>query len=46
VAGRRVEVIDAQQFVRDLEAAQVEPGASTAEDWMTYFSDPKNREKF
>ncbi|HEX3580126.1 MAG TPA: NYN domain-containing protein [Thermoanaerobaculia bacterium] len=46
VAGRRVEVIDAQQFVRDLEAAQVEPGAATAEDWMTYFSDPKNREKF
>lgn len=46
VAGRRVEVVDAQQFVRLLEEAEAEPGATTAEDWMSYFSDPKNREKF
>jgi predicted RNA-binding protein with PIN domain len=46
VGGRRIEVVDAQQFVRDLEAAQLEPGATPAEDWMSYFSDPENREKF
>jgi predicted RNA-binding protein with PIN domain len=46
VIGRRVEVVDALQFVRELEAAEAEPGAKPAEDWMSYFSDPKNREKF
>ena len=46
VAGRRVEVLDAPQFLRELEAAEVEPGATPAEDWMSYFSDPKNRKKF
>ena len=46
VSGRRIEVVDAQQFLRELEAAQTEPGATPAEDWMNYFSDPKNREKF
>lgn len=46
VGGRRVEVVGAQQFVRDLEAAQVEPGATSADDWTAYFSDPKNRKKF
>src|SRR5436309_5071753 len=46
VGGRRVEVVDALQFVRELEAAEAEPGAKPAEDWMSYFSDPKNREKF
>ena len=46
VAGRRIEIVDAQQFLRDLEAAQADPGAATADDWMSYFSDPKNREKF
>lgn len=46
VAGRRIEVVDALQFVRELEAAEVDPGAATAEDWMSYFSDPKNRKKF
>jgi len=46
VGGRRVEVVDARQFLRELEAAEAEPGAKPAEDWMSYFSDPKNREKF
>ena len=46
VGGRRIEIIDAQQFLRELEAAEVEPGVTTSDDWMTYFSDPKNREKF
>jgi predicted RNA-binding protein with PIN domain len=46
VGGRRIEVIDALQFLRELEAAQVEPGATPAEDWVNYFSDPKNRQKF
>jgi predicted RNA-binding protein with PIN domain len=46
VGGRRIEVMDSQQFVRELESAEREPGATPAEDWMSYFSDPKNREKF
>jgi len=46
VGGRRVEVVDALQFLRELEAVETEPGAKPAEDWMNYFSDPKNREKF
>ena len=46
VAGRRIEIVDAQQFLRDLEAAQADPAATTDDDWMSYFSDPKNREKF
>lgn len=46
VGGRRIEVVDAQQFARELETAEREPGATAAEDWMSYFSDPKNREKF
>ena len=46
VGGRRVEVVDALQVLRELEAAEVEPGAATSDDWMTFFSDPKNREKF
>lgn len=46
VGGRRIEVVDAQQFARELESAEREPGATPAEDWMNYFSDPKNRQKF
>ena len=46
VGGRRIEVVDAQQFVRELEAAERAPEAASSDDWMSYFSDPKNRERF
>jgi predicted RNA-binding protein with PIN domain len=46
VGGRRVEIVDAQQFARELETITTQPGATTAEDWISYFSDPKNRGKF
>lgn len=46
VGGRRVEVVDAQQFVRELEAVETAPEAASADDWMSYFSDPENRERF
>ena len=46
VGGRRIEVVDAQQFVRELEAAENAPETASSDDWMSYFSDPKNRERF
>lgn len=46
VGGRKVKVIDAAQFVRELQELERDPSASSADDWMVYFSDPKNRQKF
>ncbi len=46
VAGRRVKIIDAVQFVRELQELERDPSTSPTEDWMAYFSDPKNRKKF
>jgi predicted RNA-binding protein with PIN domain len=46
VGGRRVKVIDAAQFVRELQELERDPDTSPAEDWNAYFSDPKNRQKF
>jgi rRNA-processing protein FCF1 len=46
VARRRVNVISAQQFVNELRALESEPGEASADDWLAYFSDPKNREDF
>ncbi|HEY0591556.1 MAG TPA: NYN domain-containing protein [Thermoanaerobaculia bacterium] len=41
--GRRVEIVDARAFARELE--QAEPGSDepSAGEWEAYFSDPKNR---
>jgi uncharacterized protein YaiI (UPF0178 family) len=47
VGSRRVAVIASEQFLRDLETmTTTDPAATTADDWIGYFSDPKNREKF
>ena len=46
IAGRRVKVIDSAQFVRELQELERDPGVNPAEDWIAYFSDPKNRKKF
>jgi hypothetical protein len=45
VAGRHVEIVPATRFVIELEALQAdEPGR--ADDWETWFADPKNRADF
>ena len=46
VARRRVNIVSALQFVNELRALESEPGEASAEDWLAYFSDPKNREDF
>jgi rRNA-processing protein FCF1 len=46
VARRRVKVISAQQFVNELRRLESETGEASADDWLAYFSDPKNREDF
>jgi YacP-like NYN domain len=46
IAGRRVKVVDSAQFVRELQELEREPTATPADDWIAYFSDPKNRKKF
>lgn len=46
VAGRRVKVVDTAQFVRELQELERDPSVTPAEDWIAYFSDPKNRQKF
>jgi predicted RNA-binding protein with PIN domain len=45
VAGRHVNVISAEQFMRELELLERDQPAD-AEDWAAWFSDPKNREGF
>jgi len=46
IRGRRVEVVDVRRFAAELESLpEDETGASDA-DWMSYFSDPKNRNVF
>jgi rRNA-processing protein FCF1 len=46
VARRRVKVVSAPQFVKELRALESEPGEASADDWVAYFSDPKNRQDF
>lgn len=46
ISGRRVEVIDTRRFLREMEAAAESPASTAEEDWLRYFSDPQNREKF
>jgi predicted RNA-binding protein with PIN domain len=45
VARRHVTVMSSAQFVRELEALERDEPAD-AEDWMAWFSDPKNRDQF
>ena len=46
VGGRRVEIVEPQSFTAEL--ARIPPDASGGDDvdWMSYFSDPKNRNVF
>ena len=46
VGGRRVEVIDARQLLAEIEALPPSEERGAADDWMRYFSDPKNRNVF
>lgn len=46
VKGRRVKVVEAAQFVREIQELERDPAVTPAEDWIAYFSDPKNRKKF
>lgn len=46
IGGRRVEVVSARAFVAELESLPQEETGSSEGDWMSYFSDPKNRNVF
>jgi len=46
VAGRKVEIVAAAAFLRELESVPKDEPAAAAEDWLTWFSDPKNRNRF
>lgn len=46
VASRRVEVIDARRFLRELAAVRPEAEAGSENDWLEWFADPKNQGKF
>ncbi len=46
VQGRRVKVVDPAAFRAELEGLPRDEPAGDAEDWMAYFSDPKNRRNF
>jgi len=46
VRSRRVDVIDARSFAAELASLPEEEPAAADADWMSYFSDPKNRNVF
>lgn len=46
VGGRRVKIVDAAQFIRELQDLERDPQTNSDEDWIAYFSDPKNRGNF
>lgn len=46
IGGRRVKIVDPVAFATDLESIPTDDAAGDSEDWMAYFSDPKNRERF
>ncbi len=41
--GRRVEIVEARVFARELESADPGTDEPPGGDWESYFSDPKNR---
>jgi len=43
---RAVEVVESSAFLRELESLPASDSPGSAEDWTTYFSDPKNRNIF
>jgi len=46
VGGRRVEVVDPQRLMAEIEALPQGEEGVAADDWIGYFSDPKNRNVF
>jgi predicted RNA-binding protein with PIN domain len=43
---REVEIVEVSAFLRELESLPQDETKTTAEDWATYFADPKNRNLF
>lgn len=46
VGGRRVEVIDPRRLIAEIETLPLSEERGAADDWIGYFSDPKNRNVF
>jgi predicted RNA-binding protein with PIN domain len=46
VGGRRVEVLDSRRLLAEIEALPPSEERGAADDWIGYFSDPKNRNVF
>ena len=46
VAGRNVDVVDPRRLLEEIEALPAAEERVAADDWIGYFSDPKNRNVF
>jgi len=46
IRGRKVDVVGVRQFSAELESLPPEETSASEADWMSYFSDPKNRNVF
>lgn len=46
VGGRRVEVVEPRRLLAEIEALPASEERGAADDWIGYFSDPKNRNVF
>jgi hypothetical protein len=46
VSGRRVEVVEPRRLLAEIETLPAAEERGVADDWMSYFSDPKNRNVF
>ena len=46
VRGRRIKIVEPAAFQAEVESLPADASPSDGEDWMAYFSDPKNRGNF
>ena len=46
VQGRRVKVVAPAELANEIESLPPEESTTASDDWMAYFSDPKNRRNF
>jgi hypothetical protein len=46
VQGRRIKVVEPAAFSAEITSLPADESPADAEDWMAYFSDPKNRGNF
>ena len=46
VQGRRIDLVPTAQLAAEIESLPPDEKAASADDWMAYFSDPKNRRRF